>query len=92
MKNLSLFRGFIERQSWIDAKTYKTAPHRYIVKTKLSEKDKKIFELFALFIRKYGYEAKFWSKSFIYYEIDGYKYWTYGDPIEDTIILNRVRL
>jgi len=84
---------FIERNQWIFAKTYATtAPHEYLVKDKLSRPDQKLFEEITQFIRDYGYEQRFYKKVFVYFEFEGKKYWTYGDPVEETIILNRAKI
>lgn len=89
--NLNKFKEFLERQSWIYSKRYaNTAPHFYIRKNELSDNDKLIFEDFAKYIRSNGYVKKFWKRNFTYFELDGYTYWTYGDPIPITIILNRI--
>lgn len=91
MTEIDKFRDFLNRQKWIFAKTYaKKAPHHYIVKTKLSEEDQEIFTEFAIYIRKHGVKRPFWDMVFTYFNLDGYDYWTYGDPIPLTIILNRV--
>ncbi|MCC7570714.1 hypothetical protein KO465_05180 [Candidatus Micrarchaeota archaeon] len=84
------FIEFIRKNKWNEAVTYReTAPHEYLVKDKLSEEDKKTFERFVVFIRENGYEQKFYSQTYIYYNVGEKKYWTMGDPIEKTEILNR---
>ena len=50
------------------------------------------FVWFVEFIRDYGFKCKFAGKEHTYYELDGYYYWTMGDPIEETIILNRCKV
>lgn len=89
--DLNRVRSFISGNTWIFAKTYaKTAPHEYVVKTKLpTEEMKKEFEWMVMLIRERGYEAEFWGKVHTYLDIDGKKYWTMGEPVEETIILNR---
>jgi len=92
--DLSRARAFIAGNAWIFAKTYaKTAPHEYVVKTKLpSDEMKQEFEWMVVLIREHGYEAEFWGKVHTYLDIDGKKYWTMGEPLEETIILNRADL
>jgi len=93
MKSTKKFEEFIENQKWIFAKTYaKFAPHEYIVKWRIPSKYHEIFEEFVEYIRINGYNKKFKSKSFCYYNIDGYIYWTMGNPIDQTIVLNRVKI
>lgn len=83
-------RDFIGRYPWTYAKTYaKTAPHEYYVKEKLDDAGQKDFVRFITFVREAGFSCKFGGYEHIYYEFEGRYYWTMGDPIEETIILNR---
>lgn len=83
-------RDFVSRYPWTFAKTYaEFAPHEYYVKDYLDDEGKAEFVWFVEFIRDYGFNCKFAGKEHTYYEIDGHYYWTMGDSIEDTIILNR---
>ncbi len=87
------FIEFVKNVSWRYAKTYaKKAPHEYVVKTYLDEEEQKLFEELAIYIRENGYTKYFFSKAFIYLDIGNYSFWTYGDPIPDTIILNRAEI
>ena len=52
---------------------------------------KEEFVWFVEFIRDYGFTCKFAGKQHIYFEFDGHYYWTMGEPIEETIILNRCK-
>lgn len=86
-------RNFVNAQEWRFAKTYaKTAPHYYIIKGKLPKEEQETFIDFVKHIREKGYEELFWTKSFIMFRLDGFVYWTYGDPIPDTIVLNRRKI
>lgn len=87
---LSAIQKFISANNWVFAKTMPKHPHFYIVKQKCS--DKEFFYNFAGHIRKYGYKSNFFRVPRIYYELDGWKYWTQGAPLEDTIIINRAEL
>lgn len=83
-------KQFVERYPWTFAKTYADrAPHEYYVKSELDPKGQEDFERFVIFIRENGFKAGFWGKIHIYYKLDGRYYWTMGDPIEETYILNR---
>ena len=83
-------RQFVSKYPWTFAKTYADfAPHEYYVKDKLDKEGKDEFVWFVEFIRDYGFKCKFAGKEYTYYELDGHYYWTMGDPIEETIILNR---
>ncbi len=88
------FQQFIRRNTWIFAKTYASfCPHEYVVKERLAKDDQLIFEQIVSFIRKRGYTANYGRKGpNSYYTVDDYYYWTMGDPVEETNILNRAKL
>jgi len=77
---------FINSQNWIYAKTYPKWPHEYIVREKV---DEKLFIEFVLFIRKNGYIGGFYKMNTLYLNFNEYTYWTMGEPIEVTTIINR---
>ena len=80
-------KSFVAAQSWRFAKTYAaTWPHWYIVRKNVDEAS---FLEFVGIIRKDGYKGKFYNKEIIYYDLDEYTYWTMGELIEDTDIINR---
>jgi len=82
--NLKLF---VDNQSWIFAKTYANAwPHEYIVRDKV---DETLFVTLVEHIRANGYVGKFYKMDITYLDEDGIVYWTMGDPIETTTIINR---
>lgn len=68
------------------AKTMPGIPHDYTLKQNWNPDE---FEQVVAYIRKHGQPAKFYSKTYIYYYANGYKYWTMGSPIEETILINR---
>ncbi len=78
---------FINSSNWIFAKNYAaTWPHYYIVREK---EDENLFIQMVEHIRRFGYEGQFYKMKLIYFEEDGYVYWTMGAPIEETTIINR---
>lgn len=82
--------NFIENHNWKVAKTYKNYPHSYVFKGALTnDDDVKSFEYFVLYIRKYGFTGIFFKTSYVYLYINGYYYWTMGNPLEETTIINR---
>ena len=82
-------RTFIEKEKWTFAKTYaSTWPHEYIVRDRV---DQGMFVLLVRHIRTHGYEGKFYRKPITYFDEDGLVYWTMGEPIEETTIVNRCR-
>ena len=78
---------FIKNNSWRFAKTMPEHPHWYVVKDTCS--DPKAFEEFAVFIRRFGFDRYFYEKLLRYFMIDEYKYWTMGNPIAETTVINR---
>jgi len=78
--------NFIEIEKWTYAKTMPEWPHEYIVRERV---DEALFVELVLHIRKHGYEGKFYSRKMVYFDQDGYTYWTMGSQIEVTIIINR---
>jgi hypothetical protein len=80
-------KDFIINSDWIFAKTYaETWPHEYIVRDRV---DEDLFVKMVEHIRRFGYEGPFYKQKYIYFEEDGYVYWTMGEPIEETTIINR---
>lgn len=84
-------REYISQVDWIFAKTYKTAPHEYTLRKAKPELEMD-FVNFVMLIRINGYDEIFLNKSYRYLDIDEYKYWTMGSPIEETILINRVKI
>ena len=86
-------KDFISRYPWTFAKTYATfAPHEYYVKDRLDKKGQEDFVWFVEYIRENGFACMFAGKMHTYYEFNGHYYWTMGDRIEETIILNRCKV
>ena len=85
-KNL---QSFIDNSNWIFAKTYaKTWPHEYIVRDKVDENK---FVEFVRHIRANGYLGKFYTTDITYLDYSNMVYWTMGEPINETTIINRCR-
>ena len=80
---------FINNIDWIFAKTYaKTWTHEYIARDRV---DESLFVELVEYTRKYGYISKFYTKDIPYFDEGNMVYWTMGDGIENTIIINRCR-
>ena len=83
----SNLRLFVDNQTWVFAKTYaKKWPHEYIVRDNV---DETLFVKLVEHIRANGYTGKFYKMDITYFDEDGMVYWTMGDPIETTTIINR---
>ena len=90
----SEFQQFIASNTWIFAKTYASfCPHEYIVKDRLPIDEQSLFEKAVSFIRESGFVAIYGRKAANrYYIVDGHYYWTMGEALAETNILNRAKL
>jgi hypothetical protein len=80
-------REFANSVNWTFAKTYaKTWPHEYIVRNQV---DENLFVKLVKHIREHGYQGTFYKKAITYFDEAGMVYWTMGEPVEETIIINR---
>ena len=87
----SYARSLISRCQWTWAKTYISIPHEYIVRGRGGLTDQE-FEYLVQAQREYGIHEQWHKYNFPYLYIDGYKYWTMGDAIQDTVIINRQKI
>jgi hypothetical protein len=92
---------FIDHSRWRFAKTMRRFPHYYTLRDEAP--DEEMFVRFVLHIRKHGYKKKFLANTYIYFDLDGWCYWTMGCPIgpmgrgnynsrDHTILINRAQL
>ena len=79
----------IEAHDWQFAKTLPENPHFY---TKRKDWDDDEFVEMVMLIRENGHQVYFGYKPYIVIDIDGYRYWTQGAPMEKTILINRREL
>lgn len=87
----SYARTLIARVHWTWAKTYVAVPHEYIVRGRCGLSDEE-FEYLVHAQREHGIPEQWHKYNFPYLYIDGYKYWTMGDAIENTTIINRQKV
>jgi len=76
--------NYINNVRWTFAKTMTKIPHEYTVRWYAPQRDKEFCE-FANHIRANGYAKNFFSKTFIYFDVGEYSYWTMGCPIHESI-------
>lgn len=81
-------REFVDSLQWTFAKTMPEWPHEYIVRDRV---DRVRFEALVHHIRQHGFDGRFYEQVFTYFAEDGFLYWTMGEPIEETIIINRCK-
>jgi hypothetical protein len=83
-------REFVRSSPWTFARTMPEIPHEYTLRTEAP--DERVFERVVLHIREEGYKAVFGSATYTYLDIDDWKYWTMGTPLEHTTLINRAKL
>jgi SAM-dependent methyltransferase len=81
----------LSAEQWIWARTMPGIPHEYIVRGRCRMTEAQ-FESIVAVQRQTGRHEVWGHYNFSYLYVDGYKYWTMGDPIQDTIILNRQKV
>ncbi len=81
---------FVQGQVWTYAKTMPQWPHEYIVRKNVS--DDRAFCRFVMTIRRFGNDAPFFTKTHRYLDQGTYTYWTMGDWLATTIIINRASI
>ena len=82
----SALQEFIDSVQWTFAKTNPEWPYEYIVRDQV---DENLFMMLVLHIRWQGYESKFYEQIFTYYDYGGMVYWTMGEHLGATTIINR---
>lgn len=87
---LQEMQAFIEGHTWTFAKSMPKSPHFYVVREKCRTDDE--FVEAVKYIRKYGVPRPFFRKTYIYFDLDGWTYWTMGAPLSETIIINRASI
>ena len=73
---------------YVFAKSMPWFPHEYTLRKTWNDG----FDECVLYIREYGNKEKFGKKAYTYLYINGWKYWTMGDPVEETILINRAKV
>lgn len=63
-------------------------PHEYTVRNWRPEADDDFLKA-ASGIREFGDEQNFYQSTYVYFDLDGMKYWTMGEPLNETVVLNR---
>ncbi len=82
-------RAFIEEQEWIFAKTMADIPHYYCLLEKC--RNPKEFLWFSRLIEKHSVEGTFYGKTYSYFFLDDWKYWSMDPSPEECTLINRER-
>lgn len=104
-EELNEFKAYIAKNTWKSSKTMANfSPHQYIINYPCWKKkeenrcsgfcdsckrNRAEFERWALFIRKYGERQKMLKTIYTVFCVDDRQYWTMGDPMNTTWVLNR---
>ena len=80
----------LEENKWVFAKTMPETPHFYTLRRTWS--DEKKFESIVEYIREHGVKEKFEGKEYTYLHLGDFKYWTMGEAVKDTILINRAKI
>jgi hypothetical protein len=84
-----LGKGFIETAPWRFARTMPNEPHEYTLRGETPDEE---FEAFVLLIQRQGYSGEYKGRTYTYLNVDGWRYWTMGEPVDATTIINRARV
>ena len=90
-------RGYIAQVRWQFAKTMPQWPHEYTVRKWREDLDTE-FAAFAELIRRIGVVKPWPADAAVpryhntYLELDGWEYWTMGESIPATTVINRALL
>lgn len=89
--DLNRIEKYISSVKWKYASSMPRWPHWYTVYEWDIDKYEE-FVVFVKYIRECGYKEKFFKKELIYFVIGEYKYWTMGNPIDQTKLINRAKI
>lgn len=77
----------LESASWKFAKSMPGIPHFYTLRN--TWESSRQFDNVVQLIRYFGYDTKFYSRMYRYWDCNGYHHWTMGEPIHETLLINR---
>jgi hypothetical protein len=81
-----LGEDFVEKAPWRFAKTMPDEPHEYTVRGEAPDVE---FEVFVHLIRGHGYSADYKGRTYTYLNVGEWRYWTMGEQVEKTTVINR---
>ena len=89
--DIERIQKYIDSVKWQYAKTMPKHPHYYnMIKWNFNLADD--FFHFVVYIRKHGYQEKFFKYNLTYLNIGEFKYWSMGNPLPETILINRAKI
>ncbi len=90
-EQINMLLAYVSRCKWSWAKSMPNSPHEYIVRNSCALSDNE-FVAFVNLQREFGVQEKWGNYNLQYLYLDGYKYWTMGNPIPETTVINREKL
>jgi hypothetical protein len=82
-------RNFVGAHRWTFAKSMPKTPHEYTLRR--NARDDTEFVAVVQEIRRRGEQRFFGSRQYVYFDLEGYEYWTMGAPLDETILINRAK-
>jgi hypothetical protein len=79
-------RSYRDSCRWQAAKS--GPPHEYTIRAWRPDAESD-FEKSVVGVREHGYAQNFYNNTYIYFNLDGLKYWTMGESPAETTVLNR---
>ena len=83
-------KNFSSSHVWKYAKSMPKIPHDYVLLWTASSQHE--FFRFVMTVRRHGYDEKFRTMKIRYLEFGENKFWTMGEFLETTWVLNRARI
>jgi hypothetical protein len=80
------FRRYRNQCRWQAAKS--GPPHEYTIRNWRPEFEADFVRAIEG-VREFGHPEHFYEQTYIYFRLDGLKYWTMGSPVSETVVLNR---
>lgn len=88
-QDLARLTALLEAAPWTFAKTMPHNPHHYTLRDKWEDAD---FVWAVEQIRAHGYREMFKGRPYTLFTIGEFKYWTMGNPLPETTLINRKTL
>jgi hypothetical protein len=88
--NLKFLEELFNSVNFRFAKTMPKYPHWYTLRKEWN--DDVLFDKVVIFIRKNGYKVAWGNREYIYFDVNGFHYWTMGSPVEKTILINKAEI
>lgn len=87
--NPDTLQALFDSKKWHFAKTMPTIPHFYTRRSEWGNDAE--FETVVAYLRRNSVPEKFYSKTFHYFHMNGWKYWTMGEPLHKTQVINMAK-